>query len=81
LEAVVGEAKDRAAKIKEPSELWELERWLTERRIGIDRKYDYRYSVLPLVLATLLREGRLTQDDLRGLGQDKLQAIRRAASR
>ena len=72
LEAVVREAKHKAAKIQEPSELWELERWLTERRTGIDRNYDYRYSVLPLVLATLLREGRLGEDDLRGLGQDKL---------
>jgi hypothetical protein len=79
LEAVIREAKDRAAKVEQPSELWELERWLTERRQEIDRKYDYRYSVLPVVLATLLRDGRLTEDDLRGLGQDKLQAIRRAA--
>ena len=46
LEAVVREAKDRAAKIQEASELWELERWLTQRRQEIDRKYDYRYSVL-----------------------------------
>ena len=61
----------------EPSELRELERWLTERRQEIDRKYDYRYSVLPLVLATLLREGRLAEDDLHGLGQDKLEAIHR----
>ncbi len=79
LDAVVTEAKDRAAKIQEPSELWELERWLAERRRGIDRKYDYRYSVLPLVLAALLSEGRLSEDDLRGLGQDKLEAVRRAA--
>jgi hypothetical protein len=78
LEAVVREAKDRTAKIQEPSELWELEGWLTERRQGIDRKYDYRYSVLPLVLAALLSEGHLTEDELRGLGQDKLQVIRRA---
>ena len=34
LEAVVREAKDRAAKIQEASELWELERWLTQRRTG-----------------------------------------------
>jgi len=79
LEAVVREAKDRAVRIQEPSELWELERWLTERRREIDRKYDYRYSVLPLVLASLLRDGSLTEDDLRGLGQDQLEAVRRAA--
>ena len=79
LEGVVQEAKDRAAKIQKPSELWELERWLNESRREIDRKYDYRYSVLPLVFAALLRDGSLTEDDLRGLGQDKLEAVRRMA--
>ena len=61
--------------------MWELERWLTERRQEIDRKYDYRYSVLPLVLATLLCDGSITEDDLLDLGQDKLDAIRRATRR
>lgn len=50
LDAVIREATDRAAKVKQPSELWDLERWLTQRRKDIDRLYDYRYSVLPLVL-------------------------------
>jgi len=80
LEAVMREAKDRAARAKEPSDLWELEGWLTERRREIDRKYDYRYSVLPLVFTALLREGRLSEDDLDGLSADKLNCIRRAAS-
>ena len=80
LGASVREAKERAAKIQQPSGLWELERWLTERSSAIVRKYDYRYSVLPLVLATLLREERLTEDDLHGLAQDKLDAIRRQQS-
>jgi hypothetical protein len=80
LEAIMREARDRAVRVEEPSELWELEGWLTERREEIDRKYDYRYSVLPLVFATLLREGRLGEDDLDGLSPDKLNLIRRAAS-
>jgi len=80
LEAVVKETKDRAAKIEESTDLWELERFLTHRREEIDHKYDYRYCVLPLVLATLLREARLSEDDLRGLGQDKLDVIRLIAS-
>ena len=32
LDAVMREAKERAARIEEISELWELEHWLTERR-------------------------------------------------
>ena len=80
LETLVLEAKERAAKIDQPSELWALEGWLTECRREIDRRYDYRYSNLPLVFAHLLRDGRLTEDDLRGLGQEKLDLIRRVSA-
>ena len=79
LEAVILETKSKAAKIQEPSGLWELERYLTQRRQEIDRKYDYRYSVLPLVLANLLTGGRLNENELHGLGEDKLGYIHRAA--
>jgi hypothetical protein len=50
LEALLQEAKGRAARIEEPSELWDLESWLTERRREIDRRYDY--SCLPNYFAT-----------------------------
>jgi hypothetical protein len=80
LEDLVREAKGRAARIEEPPDLWDLERWLTERRREIDRRYDYRYSILPLVFAHLLRDGHLTEDDLRGLGQEKLDLIRIASA-
>jgi Photoprotection regulator fluorescence recovery protein len=80
LEALIREAKIRATRVEEPPDLWNLENWLTERRREIDRRYDYRYSVLPLVFAHLLRDGRLTEDDLNGLKQEKLDLIRRAAA-
>jgi len=80
LEALILEAKDRAAKINQPSDLWVLEGWLTERRREIDRGYTYRYSVLPLVFARLLRDGRLAEDDLHGLGREKLDLIRKASA-
>ena len=56
---VTREVKRRAAGIKDRSALWELEDYLTTSRKEIDRKYDYRYSVLPMVFAYLIREGRL----------------------
>jgi hypothetical protein len=80
LEALIQEAKSRAARIEEPPDLWNLENWLTKRRREIDRRYDYRYSILPLVFAHLLRDGRLTEDDLNGLEQEKLNLIRRAST-
>jgi Photoprotection regulator fluorescence recovery protein len=79
LKAVILEAKSKAAAMQETSDLWKLEEYLTRQRQKIDRRYDYRYSVLPAVFAELLRDGRLNEDELQGLGGDKLDFIRRAA--
>ena len=57
----------------------ELEHYLTERRKEINRKYDYRYSQLTHVFARLLHEGRVCEEDLSGLGDDKLKSIRSLA--
>jgi Photoprotection regulator fluorescence recovery protein len=80
LRAIISEVKDRAAKISEPVELWELEDWLADRRKDIDRRYDYRYSVLPIVFGHLIRDGRLKEGDLKGLRPEKLEQINRTAS-
>ena len=73
---VIQEAKQKASQIKEPEDLWDLEHYLTERRKEIDRKYDYRYSQLTQVFGRLLHEGRLSEEELRGLRDDKLKSIR-----
>jgi hypothetical protein len=65
-----------AGKIEQPTDLWGLEHYLTESRKRIDRTYDYRYSVLTDVFGRLVREVRLSEDELQGLGEDKLQSIR-----
>jgi photoprotection regulator FRP-like protein len=76
LKVTIQEAKQKAQKINDASELWELERYLTQRRKEIDGKYEYKYSVLLLVLAGLIREGRVSLDELDGLAEDKLRCIR-----
>src|SRR6516162_3276719 len=76
LQEVIQEAKRMASQIKQPSDLWDLEHYLTERRREIDRKYDYRYSQLDLVFGRLLRERWIDEEDLRGLREDKLESIR-----
>jgi hypothetical protein len=78
-EVVIREAKRMAGEIRQPSHLWQLEDYLTERRKEIDRKYDYRYSVLPQVFGGLIGEGRLKEEELHGLGEDKLSYVRRWA--
>ena len=79
LHEVIQEAKKMASRIKEPSDLWDLEHYLTQRRKEIDRKYDYRYSQLTQVFGRLLHEKRLREEDLRGLREDKLKLIRSLA--
>ena len=79
LEAIIRQAKKMAARIEQPSDLWELERYLIERRKEIDRQYDYRYSVLLIVFADLIQKGRLREQDLQGLSEEKLRHIRQMA--
>ena len=79
LQEVMREAKEMANKIKEPAEVWALERHLTERRKDIDRKYEFRSSRLTQVIGMLLCEGEITEEELRGLSEDKLKAIRSLA--
>jgi hypothetical protein len=81
LRELIQEAKDMAAMVDEVSELWSLENWLTQRRVEIDRKYDYRYSVLPFVFAALVKQGRISENDLHGLDREKIELILGVASR
>ena len=76
LHEVIQRAKQMASEIQHSSDLWELEHYLTERRKEIDRKYDYRYSQLTHIFGRLLYERRVSEEDLRGLREDKLKPIR-----
>jgi hypothetical protein len=68
-----------AGSIEQPSDLWKLERYLTQRRKEIDRRYDYRYSVLLNVFVDLIQKGRLREQDLQGLSEEKLRHIHQMA--
>ena len=72
LQEVMQQTKQMANQINDPADLWDLEHYLTQRRKEIDRKYDYRYSHLTQVFGRLLYEKRLREEELRGLGEDKL---------
>jgi len=76
LHELIQEAKKMASQIQQPPDLWDLEHYLSERRKEIDRKYDYRYSQLTHVFGRLLHEGRVSEEELRGLREDKLKPIR-----
>lgn len=77
---VIRKTKQMAASIEEPSQLWELERYLASRGKHIDEQIDNRYSRLPMLFGVLIREHRLSEEDLRGLGEEKLEAIRKVVN-
>jgi hypothetical protein len=79
LQQVMQEAKHMANQIKEPADVWALERYLTQHRKDIDRKYEFRSSRLTRVFGALLCERRIREEELRGLGEDKMKAIRSCA--
>ena len=80
LHEVIQKSRQLANEIQQSSDLWDLERYLTQCRKDIDRKYDYRYSRLTHVFGRLLYENRLSEEELRGLGEDKLKSIRSLAN-
>ena len=79
LAQVMAEFKRRAAAATLPQDMWAVEKYLAQAGRDIDTKYDYRYSQLRVVFGLLLREGRISEDALAGLSEDKLAVIRRVA--
>lgn len=80
LAAIVSDFKTRASATTTSDELWAIEKFLTQKRKEIDQEYDYRYSQLIWVFGRLLREGRITEEQLYGLAEEKLAKIRQVAS-
>jgi Photoprotection regulator fluorescence recovery protein len=79
LSSIIAEAKRRMTKVADPSDLWELEAYLTESRKRVDRIYQYRYSDLLQVFSILMRDGWLKEGDLVGLEPDKIADIKTTA--
>jgi hypothetical protein len=76
----MAEVKAKAAAATEPSDLWDLETYLRDKRREIDATFDYRYSQLVWVFAELIRKGYLEEAQLADLSEDKREAMRRALS-
>ena len=60
--------------------MWAVEDYLRRPRRECEELFDYRYSVLPLVFARLIREGHLDEGQLTGLAEEKLEFIRRVST-
>jgi Photoprotection regulator fluorescence recovery protein len=79
LQEAMQKTKQMANQINQPADLWGLERYMTKQRKDIDSKYDFRSSRLTRVFGRLLCERRVSEDELRGLREDKVEAIRSCA--
>ena len=64
-------------RIRASSGLAECNLPISQLVVCVNRRYDYRYSVLPIVFAHLIRDGHLKNDDLTGLRPEKLELINR----
>lgn len=80
LAGIIRRVKEMAQSIEEAADLWKIEDYLSTSRREVDQKFDYRYSVLPQVFRILIRDGLLQEEDLQGLGEDKLKIIRGIAT-
>ncbi len=79
-QAIKHEVEARLRQSTNPRDIWLVHDYLSGKRGEVDRKYDYRYSVLIGVFGTLLREGWITDKDLAKLRPDKVEAIKIVAS-
>jgi hypothetical protein len=67
------------ANVADPSELWQVEAYLTESRKTVDRLSQFRYSHLLRVFSILMRDDWLKEADLVGLQAEKIADIKRSA--
>ena len=77
---ILNKVKEIVNKMKGSKEIWGIEDYLAKERIKVNQKYDYRYSVLIIVFARLMREGFIEEADLEGLQQDKMDRIKAISS-
>jgi hypothetical protein len=72
--------KNKSAALKNLADLWALQYEIRDSERAYQQKYDYRYSQLIVVFGRLVREGRISIEDLNGLSEDKLKYIEKIAS-
>lgn len=77
--AIRKKVEEMLQRSNEPSAVWDVFEFLFKKKRELERKYDYRYSVLTGVFARLLYEGWVAESDLAGLNPEKLELVRRGA--
>lgn len=75
IKALIDEVRKQSSAIVEIDDIWRLHDFLSARRHNIDGKYDYEYSGLIFIFASLVKEGWLHLNELDGLNTNKLTKI------
>lgn len=78
--AIIAELRKMASEAGTPDDIWKIHDYLDRKQRNMGKKYDYRYSMLILVFAQLLKEGWIKETDLVGLRDDKIETIKLLAS-
>ncbi|MDX8530848.1 hypothetical protein RFM41_06600 [Mesorhizobium sp. VK25A] len=76
----LAEFKKKASDAATFSDMWEIEDYLRQQQRSLEQMFDYRYSQLIVVFASLIRKGYLDEKLLAGLSQDKREEIDRFLS-
>lgn len=75
IQALVQVVREQASSIASTEDIWRLHDFLSARRHELDGKYDDRESALLFVFSSLVKEGWLSLDELKGLDSAKLSKI------
>lgn len=67
---------EKVSKIKNNTDLWAIEEFLSNKRRVLDKKYDFRYSQLILVFSRLQSEGYIVEEDVKDLDDEKKELIK-----
>ena len=73
--ALISYVRDRSTNITELEDLWELHDLLSSKRYQIDGKYELNDSTFMFDFASLIKEGWLSLEDLKGLDTGILSKI------
>jgi len=77
---LLANCKMKAASLKNIEDLNSLQYWIQEAERAYQEKYDYRYSQLIIVFGRLLREQRISIEELGELDKEKLAYIKHIGS-
>jgi hypothetical protein len=73
--SITDNIKNMINEVSCPEDLWKIRDYLSKTLRNIEKKYDFRYSILILVLAQLIRDEWIEENDLIGLDEYKISKI------